>query len=97
MWKGNLDFKTKHSGTDGACMRMRRPGNPQHSKLHQRCFQSSGSIITPERADKVSLYHYATKSLEDFTSKMARGSGMSSAVKDMSYFAQIARCALTRS
>lgn len=93
MWKGNVEFKTKHGGTDGACSRMRRPRNPEHGKLLERCFQSSGSLIEPARANKVSLYHYATKSLEDFTEKMSRGSGMSAAVKDMEYFAQIARCA----
>eukprot|EP00892_Ulva_mutabilis_P011734 jgi/Ulvmu1/8933/UM005_0024.1 len=96
MWKGNLKFKTKHSGTDGACSRMRRPRNPNHGKLHQHCFQSSGSLIEPARAARVALYHYATKSLQDFTDKMSRGSGMSAAVKDMDYFAEIARCDAAR-
>lgn len=94
MWKGNAEFKTKHSGTDGACMRMQRPGHPDHSKLRQRCFQSSGPMIRPPRADKVALFHYATKSLEDFTSKMSRGSGMSAATKGMNYFAEISQCGL---
>lgn len=92
IWKGNAEFKTKHSGTDGACMRMRRPGHPNHGKLRQWCFQSSGPMIQPARAVKVALFHYATKSLEDFTTKMSRGSGMSAATKNMDYFGEISRC-----
>lgn len=91
IWKGNAEFKTKHSGTDGACMRMQQPGHPDHGKLRQWCFQSSGPMIQPARADKVALFHYATKSLEDFTTKMSRGSGMSAATKNMDYFAEISR------
>lgn len=94
VWKGNMEFKTRHNGTDGACMRMRRPGHPDHNKLRKRCFETSGPMIEPPRAAKVALYHYATKSLADFTSKMSRGSGMSAATKGMEYFDQIARCGL---
>jgi hypothetical protein len=43
--------------------------------------------------DTVALFHYATKSREDFAAKVARGSAMSAAVKRWEWFDQLAECA----
>ena len=59
----------------------------------RKCFRSPGAISVPATADQIAIYHFATKSLEDFANKMARGSSMSRRTrKKMSYFAEVARC-----
>jgi hypothetical protein len=57
------------------------------------CFLSPGASVVPASAKKIALYHFATKSLEDFADKIRRGSGMSKqSSKGMDYFAAISRC-----
>lgn len=88
MWKGKWEYK-KAGGTDDDCMVMGEQNDPEASK---HCFLSAGAIGEPATATKIALYHYATKSLEDFSEKMHRGSGMSKGSKGMDYFAEISRC-----
>jgi hypothetical protein len=57
------------------------------------CFQTPGALLKPPAAEKVALFHYATKSREDFKRKLTRGSGMSKATKDWSYFEELVGCA----
>lgn len=88
MWKGKWEFK-KMGGTDDECAVMGEENDP---KISKKCFLSAGAIGEPATASKITLYHYATKSLEDFSEKMHRGSGMSKGSKGMDYFAEISRC-----
>lgn len=48
----------------------------------------------PRIASKIALYHYVTKSFDDFVAKTARGSGMSKAVKGPEFLEKLLRCAL---
>ena len=60
----------------------------------QHCRRSPAASSLPPVAAQIALYHFATKSLEDFANKMARGSSMSKRMhKGLRYFADIARCA----
>lgn len=65
------------------------------SALRGVCFEAAGHEVPhPENVPSVgeiALFHYATKSLEDFQEKMARGSGISKTSKGMAYFDSIAR------
>ena len=76
-----------HGGSDADCEAIGAAGLALPT-----CFQTAGSGSASRSARRVALYHYATKSLEDFASKMARGSGMSKASKRMEYFAEVSRC-----
>jgi hypothetical protein len=87
MWKGNQEFK-KEGGTDEDCVRMAEENDEQ---LAGKCLLSAGASGKPATASKIALYHYATKSLQDFSEKMNRGSGMSKRSKGMDYFAEISR------
>jgi hypothetical protein len=88
MWKGKWEFK-RAGGTDVECGVM---AEQNHSQLENNCLSSAGAIGEPATANKIALYHYATKSLHDFSEKMHRGSGMSKrASKGMDYFAEISR------
>lgn len=87
MWKGRWEFK-KTGGTDDECGAMGEQNDPEVGK---QCFLSAGAIGEPATATKIALYHYATKSLADFSEKMHRGSGMSKGSKGMDYFAEISR------
>ena len=54
-----------------------------------------GAASRNASANEIAIYHYATKSLEDFGAKMLRGSSLSKRThKEWTYFADIARCAL---
>lgn len=88
MWKGKWQFK-RAGGTDDECGIMGEQNDPEVGK---KCFLSAGAIGEPATATKIALYHYATKSLQDFSEKMQRGSGMSKGSKGMDYFAEISRC-----
>lgn len=88
MWKAMPVWK-RDGGSDKACREMVMP-----QWFPGRCFLTAGAHGIVNTANKVVLFHYATKSLEDFAGKMVRGSGMSKATKNMEYFAHIARCAL---
>jgi hypothetical protein len=44
--------------------------------------------------DKIALFHFATKSEEDFALKQRRGSGMSGGTKTMDYFNQLVKYAI---
>ena len=57
------------------------------------CYSMPAASYSNPTVDRVALFHYATKSWEDFEVKMARGSGMSTQDKDSSYFDAIKRCA----
>jgi hypothetical protein len=89
MWKGMPDWKNV-GGSDEGCDLL-----PPEERSPSKCFLSAGAAGFPATASRIGLYHYATKSLEDFASKMLRGSGMSKATKQMEYFADISRCAFT--
>lgn len=90
MWKGKPVFK-KSGGLDEDCHERAAKHDPD---VRNDCFLSSGATGDPATANKIALYHYATKSLQDFSEKMSRGSGMSRrSRKGMDYFAEISRCA----
>jgi hypothetical protein len=59
----------------------------------RRCYLSPDSGVGPPSSNKVALFHYITKSREDFARKTARGSGMSDATKTMKHFRRVRRCA----
>lgn len=60
------------------------------------CFRTAGHSIPDSEeptVHEIALFHYATKSLEDFREKMRRGSGLSRHTKGIAYFEEIAWCA----
>ena len=59
------------------------------------CCYSMPAALAREHpsVERVALFHYATKSREDFNGKMARGSGMSKRSKTAEYFDGLAECA----
>jgi hypothetical protein len=80
----------KASGhTDAECSNLK----DQNRMPEGECFLAPGAVGPSHTAEKIALYHFGTKSLEDFTQKMLRGSGMSKATKRMEYFTEIAGCA----
>ena len=58
-----------------------------------RCFQVPAARHRPLVADKVAVYHYITKSVEDFEAKLVRGAGVPYFQRDMDWFHKIERCA----
>lgn len=58
-------------------------------KLKAHCYQSASPLFRNGTVDSVALFHFATKSEEDFEKKVERGSGMSLAVKGQSYYTEI--------
>jgi hypothetical protein len=57
------------------------------------CSWMPGALNRSPTVERIALFHYATKSWEDFSSKMKRGSGMSKSTKTLSYFQQLEQCA----
>lgn len=62
---------------------------PPRSRCHRDAgFQRSSASVT-----RVALFHYATKSEQDFVVKVQRGSAMKKTGKPWSFFHQVQRCA----
>ena len=68
--------------------------DPLSVQTHQHCHLTAAPMRQNATVDKVALFHYATKSLQDFNAKIKRGSGMSYAAKDHGWFNAIKECAL---
>jgi hypothetical protein len=64
-----------------------------HPNTRQCYLVPSSSYREEASADHIALYHYVTKSREDFALKQARGSGMSAAMKDDTFFKRLTKCA----
>lgn len=78
----------KRMGTrDSDCKKM------SSDERSSKCFLIATATASQDIAsvNKIGLFHYATKSIQDFSAKMKRGSGMSNARKGMAYFEEIAR------
>lgn len=58
-----------------------------------RCYRDAGSMRFPPSVDKVALFHFTTKSHEDFAAKLSRGSAMTHRGKNWRFFERVARCA----
>ena len=56
------------------------------------CIRMPSASVQPASITRVALFHYVTKSRQDYDVKMQRGSGMSRKVKPLSFFEGIARC-----
>ena len=57
----------------------------------RKCFLAPESGTSPPSAKHIALYHYVTKSKEDFAAKQIRGSGMSKKIKDDRFFKKVTR------
>jgi hypothetical protein len=65
-------------------------------RFDECCSTMPGAMNRKPSVHRVALYHYATKSWEDFAAKMKRGSGMSRSAKTKAYFDNLAECALAQ-
>jgi len=54
-----------------------------------------GFMMSPPSIDKIALYHYITKSRQDFVDKRSRGSGTAK-VRTWDEFDEVSRCAANR-
>lgn len=61
-------------------------------QLQMHCYKEAEPLFRNGTVDHVALFHFATKSEQDFKLKMARGSGMSQSAKGYSYFNEIFEC-----
>lgn len=61
-------------------------------ELHDHCYRTANPLFRHGTVDDVALFHFATKSEEDFKTKMDRGSGMGFAVKQWAYYDEIKEC-----
>ena len=60
----------------------------------RQCFWCPASgLNSGGSAERIALYHYVTKSRQDFAAKTKRGSGMSGATKREDYFQSVQQCA----
>ena len=75
----------------GKCEEAFKNKSPQ---LRAHCYKSAEPLYRNGTVERVALFHYATKSEEDFKNKMQRGSGMSLRAKGYDYFNEIQKCAL---
>lgn len=71
------------------CKQALEAASPQ---LRMHCYKTAEPLLRNGTADHVALFHYATKSTEDFKNKMERGSGMSLRAKGKDYFNEILKC-----
>lgn len=58
------------------------------------CLPVPGSTAEWPSVERVALFHYVTRSEEDFARKMERGGGQNAEPKPWSYFHDIAKCAV---
>jgi hypothetical protein len=58
----------------------------------QCCGMVAPAMDRPASVDTIALYHFATKSQDDFVAKQQRGSGMSGASKKAEYFEKLREC-----
>lgn len=72
------------------CTQAFESSSPQ---LRIHCYKTAAPLFRNGTVEHVALFHYATKSAEDFKNKMARGSGMSLRAKGYDYFNEILKCA----
>lgn len=70
----------------GKCEEAFKNKSPQ---LRAHCYKSAEPLYRNGTVERVALFHYATKSEEDFQNKMQRGSGMSLRAKGYDYFNEI--------
>lgn len=71
------------------CMRAFESASPQ---LRIHCYKTAEPLFRNGTTDHFALFHFATKSADDFKNKMARGSGMSLRAKGYDYFNEILKC-----
>ena len=62
------------------------------SHFEKCCYSMPAATSQAASVERVALYHFATKSWQDFSVKMQRGSGMSKSAKTAEYFNDLARC-----
>jgi len=58
-----------------------------------RCYHDAGSLRNPASVATAALFHFTTKSQQDFDAKLSRGSAMTHRGKNWSFFERVARCA----
>jgi hypothetical protein len=56
------------------------------------CFEVPAARHLPPVAHRLALFHYVTKSLEDYEIKLARGTGVPMFSRNMGWFDKIKRC-----
>jgi hypothetical protein len=63
-------------------------GNPecQRDQDESKCFESPAVRHRPAMANKIAIYHYVSKSREDFKAKLVRGAGLPYFERDQSWF-----------
>ena len=66
-------------------------------RFDECCFVMPGALNRQPSVERVAVFHYATKSWQDFAAKMKRGSGMSRSAKKEDYFTSLAKCASSSS
>lgn len=57
------------------------------------CFVEPGERIHPATANRIALFHYITRSFEDFEAKLRRGAGVPFFTRDEAWFRGIEECA----
>jgi hypothetical protein len=64
------------------------------SKNVTNCFEAPAVRHRPMIANKIAIFHYITRSREDFEAKLERGSGVPGFARDETWFQSIEKCAL---
>lgn len=61
----------------------------QRDQDESKCFEEPAVRHRPAIADKIAIYHYISKSKEDFKNKLARGAGVPNFKRDEAWFNMI--------
>ena len=95
-WRVHPNCRAPYREAEDAVTRQRcvkEQGWSVHSQeYHDCCYEMPGAASKESSVESVALFHFATKSWEDFDAKMKRGSGMSKSKKTRDYFDRIAEC-----
>ena len=92
-WRGRRGGGCKPADRESCSDANAQPKQKQPDWFDRCCYSMAAAASGGATVDRVALFHYATKSWQDFEVKMARGSGMGDQDKDSSYFDDIKRCA----
>ena len=71
-------------GSNSDCSRTQNPLN---------CFLEPSGRQSPPRAARIAVFHYITRSFEDFEAKLRRGAGVPFFTRDEAWFRRIEECA----